>query len=210
MAKPSFWDNQERAQATVEERKSLSAIIAPLESALKASDDLSAMIEMAAEDDSFALEVPSEVERLEGVIEALVAAAHGSPEAADPAIALLESNFEERGVDALYDIATGKANPQLRAKAAKSLEKSDVRDEASKATLFLLDFRATKACEAKRELLSRARDDGDARAYAVVKTLAEGKGCGFLNLSDCYHCMRTKDAAKELKETLAKLEDRKK
>jgi hypothetical protein len=146
----------------------------------------------------------------EGVIEALVAAAHGSPEAADPAIALLESNFDERGVDALYDIATGKANPQLRAKAAKSLEKSDVRDEASKATLFLLDFRATKACEGKRELLSRARDDGDARAYAVVKTLAEGKGCGFLNLSDCYPCMRTKDAAKELKETLAKLEDRKK
>jgi peptide chain release factor 2 len=71
MAAPDFWNNQERAQAVVEERKSLTAIVTPLDSAVKSSDDLAAMIEMAAEDESFAAEVPAEVARLEEVVEKL-------------------------------------------------------------------------------------------------------------------------------------------
>ncbi len=62
MGQPDFWNNQERAQATVEERKSLNSIITPLDNILKSSDDLSAMIEMAEEDESFAAEVPGEVQ----------------------------------------------------------------------------------------------------------------------------------------------------
>ena len=71
MAEPGFWDNQERAQATVEERKSLNSVVAPLDEAIKRSGDLAAMIEMAAEDASFAREVPGEVNELEGRVEAL-------------------------------------------------------------------------------------------------------------------------------------------
>jgi peptide chain release factor 2 len=71
MARPDFWSNQERAQATVEERKSLNGIVTPLDTALKSSDDLAAMIEMAAEDETFAAEVPAEVDRLEDVVETL-------------------------------------------------------------------------------------------------------------------------------------------
>src|SRR5690606_11795599 len=63
MASPGFWDNQEKAQERVAERKGLIGIVKPLDEALKASDDLAAMIEMAAEDESFAAEVPPEVER---------------------------------------------------------------------------------------------------------------------------------------------------
>src|SRR5262245_22796940 len=49
MAEANFWNNQEKAQATVEERKSLNSILLPLDNILKSSDDLSAMIEMAEE-----------------------------------------------------------------------------------------------------------------------------------------------------------------
>jgi len=99
MAEPDFWSNQEKAQATVEERKSLNATVAPLDEAIKGSDDLAAMIEMAAEDESFAHEVPGEVERLETLVEnlklkALLSGRH------DAAGAILTINARDGGTDA--------------------------------------------------------------------------------------------------------------
>jgi peptide chain release factor 2 len=99
MAAPGFWDSQERAQATVEERKSLSTLLSPLDQAIKGGDDLSAMIEMAEEDDSFATEVPAEVERLETLLEQLkLKALLGGPH--DAAGALLSINARDGGTDA--------------------------------------------------------------------------------------------------------------
>jgi peptide chain release factor 2 len=99
MASPGFWGNQERAQATVEERKSLSGIVTPLDNALKSSDDLAAMIEMAAEDESFAAEVPAEVRRLEDVVEMLkLKALLNGPH--DAAGAILTINARDGGTDA--------------------------------------------------------------------------------------------------------------
>ncbi len=99
MAQPNFWGNQERAQATVEERKSLSSVINPLDAAIKSSDDLAAMIEMAAEEPSFKAEVPGEVQRLEGVVEALKLKAllNGRLDAAP---AILSINARDGGTDA--------------------------------------------------------------------------------------------------------------
>ena len=71
MAEPDFWGSQEKAQATVEERKSLTSITAPLDEAIKRGNDLAAMIEMATEDPSFAEEVPGEVAGLETLVEQL-------------------------------------------------------------------------------------------------------------------------------------------
>ncbi|MGI9457649.1 MAG: peptide chain release factor 2 [Aeoliella sp.] len=68
---PGFWDNQESAQEKIGELKSLTAIVGPLDNALAAAEDLSAMLEMAAEDESFAAEVPAEVARIEGLLEQL-------------------------------------------------------------------------------------------------------------------------------------------
>ena len=99
MASPSFWDNQEKAQATVDERKSLVAVVKPLDEALASGDDLTAMIEMAAEDESFAAEVPGEVRRLEKLLEdlklqALLGGTH------DAAGAMLTINARDGGTDA--------------------------------------------------------------------------------------------------------------
>ena len=99
MAGPGFWDDQEQAQQKVGSRKSLVSVVKPLDDALAASDDLAAMVEMAGEDESFAAEVPAEVERLETILEQLKLQAllNGQHDAAG---AILTINARDGGTDA--------------------------------------------------------------------------------------------------------------
>lgn len=96
---PGFWDDQEQAQSVIGELKGVSAIVAPLDEAVAAADDLAAMIEMAEEDESFAEEVPAEVERIEGQLEELKLKAllNGSHDAAG---AIITINARDGGTDA--------------------------------------------------------------------------------------------------------------
>ncbi len=71
MAAAGFWDNQESAQETVAELKSLKAIAGPLTELIDSSDDLAALLEMADEDPEIADEVVSEIKRLETSLEDL-------------------------------------------------------------------------------------------------------------------------------------------
>ncbi|GAG52778.1 unnamed protein product, partial [marine sediment metagenome] len=68
MAESDFWNNQETAQATIGELKSLGAILKPLDEAIAAADDLGVLVEMAREDSALAGEVPAEVDRLEKLV----------------------------------------------------------------------------------------------------------------------------------------------
>ena len=99
MAAADFWNHQETAQEKVTERKTLLGILKPLDEVYSASDDLAAMIEMAGEDDSFAAEVPPEVERLEGEIEELKLKALLSGDH-DAAGAILTIHARDGGTDA--------------------------------------------------------------------------------------------------------------
>jgi peptide chain release factor 2 len=65
MAGPGFWNNQEKAQEAVGQLKALKSIVNALGQAIKTSEDLDAMLEMAAEDESFAAEVTAEIQRLD-------------------------------------------------------------------------------------------------------------------------------------------------
>jgi len=99
MASPDFWNNQERAQATVQELKALNAIVKPLDEATRASDDLQAMIEMADEDPAFAAEAAGEVGRLDELVaglelKSLLSGTH------DGAGALLTIHARDGGTDA--------------------------------------------------------------------------------------------------------------
>ena len=99
MAIEGFWGNQEKAQATILDLKSLTAIVKPLDEALTAGDDLAAMIEMADEDESFVAEVPAEVGRLEKQLSqlelsSLLSGTH------DGAGAMLTINARDGGTDA--------------------------------------------------------------------------------------------------------------
>jgi peptide chain release factor 2 len=68
MAEPGFWNNQEKAQATIVELKSLGAILKPLDEAIRAAADLKVLVEMADEDPSLVDEVAAEVGRLETLV----------------------------------------------------------------------------------------------------------------------------------------------
>jgi peptide chain release factor 2 len=69
MARPDFWDNQTRAQETVAELKSVNTVVKPLEELVTAGEDLAAMVDMADEDESFASELPAELDRLESMLD---------------------------------------------------------------------------------------------------------------------------------------------
>jgi serine/threonine-protein kinase len=126
----------------------------------------------------------------------------------DDAFALLEAQMGARGIDILYDIAfgaSGRQYPQAAARARHSLDVDDVRGRASPALAVLLDFRDAKTCDAKRALLERAHDHGDARLLLVLQPYLASRGCGFLGQRDCYPCMH-KDTA--LRDAMSAIEER--
>ena len=99
MAAPDFWNDQESAQAKVAEKKTLMSVLAPLDEASAASEELDLTIEMAAEDEELASEVPGAVEKLEASIEelklkALLNGAH------DAAGAIITIRARDGGTDA--------------------------------------------------------------------------------------------------------------
>jgi len=129
-------------------------------------------------------------------------------EAQDDAFTLLESQMGPRGIDILYDIAfgaSGRQYPQAAARARHSLDVADVRGRASPALAVLLDFRDAKTCDAKRALLDRAHDHGDARLLLILQPYVASRGCGFLGQRDCYPCMH-KDTA--LRDAMSAIEER--
>jgi peptide chain release factor 2 len=99
MTRPGFWDRQDAAQKTVAELKDLTAIVKPFDEASSASADIQAMIEMAEEDPSFALELPAELERVENLIDQLeLKGLLNGPH--DAAGAMLTINARDGGTDA--------------------------------------------------------------------------------------------------------------
>jgi serine/threonine protein kinase len=129
-------------------------------------------------------------------------------ESQDDAFTLLDSKMGTLGIDILYDIAygaSGKQYPQAATRARHSLDLTDVRGRASPALDVLLDFREAKTCEAKRALLDRARDRGDARMLLVLQPYLGTRGCGFLSRSDCYPCLH-KDSS--IRDAMSAIEER--
>jgi peptide chain release factor 2 len=99
MGAPDFWNNQEKAQATVVELKSLKAILKPLDEIEQQIGDLKAMLELSQDDSGFAAEIPGQIGRLEKAIEQLeTQALLGGPLDANPAI--LSINARDGGIDA--------------------------------------------------------------------------------------------------------------
>ncbi len=65
MTAPDFWNGQERAQAVIQELKTLNGVIKPFEDLVAQGDDLQAMIDLAEEtdDDSFDEELRPAIDR---------------------------------------------------------------------------------------------------------------------------------------------------
>jgi serine/threonine-protein kinase len=126
----------------------------------------------------------------------------------DDAFAILESQMGTDGPDLLYDMGYGapaKLYPQAAARAKRSLDVSEVRAHASAALRVLLDMRDAKTCDQKRELLTDAKDHGDARLIPLLTPLESTRGCGFLGHGDCQPCLHRDHA---LAETIKAIQDR--
>ena len=99
MGKPDFWDDNETAQKTVAQLKSLKTIVGPMDELSTSVEDLDALIEMADEDESIVDEVASEVTRLEQILDDLeLKALLNGPN--DSAGAILTINARDGGTDA--------------------------------------------------------------------------------------------------------------
>ena len=71
MGEAEFWNNSEKAQATVAELKRINSILKPLDEALGASADLEALEELAREDGSLEADLATEADRLEKLVDHL-------------------------------------------------------------------------------------------------------------------------------------------
>jgi peptide chain release factor 2 len=65
MGQPSFWDNPERAQQTIQQLKPLNALLKPYEELTAAAGDLQALAELAEEDASLERELEDELRAME-------------------------------------------------------------------------------------------------------------------------------------------------
>jgi serine/threonine-protein kinase len=115
-------------------------------------------------------------------------------ESLDASIAILEKDFGARGVDVLYALATGPSPHRTKSRYAESLVRPEVRARASAAASIAIGLRAESSCAAKRDLLSRAAQEGDGRALEQLKMLTQKHNCGRYGLIDCWACLR-KDSA---------------
>ncbi len=99
MAATDFWNNQEKAQATVGQLKGLRLVVVPLKESIAAADDLDGLIEILEEDESARGEVEAEVSRLEKQVEELELKAMLNGRH-DSAGALLSVHARDGGIDA--------------------------------------------------------------------------------------------------------------
>jgi peptide chain release factor 2 len=71
MGQPGFWDDQDKAQALMDELKATKGVIKPFDEALAACDDMDAIMEIAEEDESCFDEAVAEIDKMEKTLEEL-------------------------------------------------------------------------------------------------------------------------------------------
>ena len=139
------------------------------------------------------------------VIKAIIAAVQSDAGAEEAAATLLERDLGEAGVELLYDLTSKQTGARWKPRLNQSLGKPEVLAHASPAVRLALELRAAKRCEAKRDLLPRVVKEGDRRALAQLKSMTQTQGCGFLDLQDCWPCLRKTTA---LQDAITALESR--
>ena len=141
----------------------------------------------------------------EDVRRVLLLAANGPPDAAAQAFDLIGTRMGSAGPDLLFELATTATTAKYpKERATKLLDDPGVRALASPALLIAIELRAVLPC-ARKPLLARARDTGDARSLASLKQPLATTGCGFFRRGDCYDCFGNRA---ELKEAIAAIESR--
>ena len=99
MGGATFWDNQEKAQEVVGQLKSVKAIVVPMSEMISTCEDMSALLEMAEEDEDAKAEVARELSSLEKQLDDLeLKSLLDGPH--DASGALIQINARDGGTDA--------------------------------------------------------------------------------------------------------------
>src|SRR5437763_723105 len=99
MGEPGFWDNQESAQATMNQLKQINASLKPLSELIKGADDLAVMLEFAESGEEMTAEIQAAVAALtEEFSKVELQAMLSAPEDASSAFVAIQSG--EGGTDA--------------------------------------------------------------------------------------------------------------
>ena len=99
MSAANFWDNQEKAQETVGQLKSVKAIVSPMLQMISSEEDLRALMEMAEEDPEIVPDVVNEIKNLESQLDDLeLKSLLNGPH--DGSGAILTINARDGGTDA--------------------------------------------------------------------------------------------------------------
>ena len=107
------------------------------------------------------------------------------------ALVAMSQNETQAGPDLIYQAMRRFRHQQDIAEFARSLLLTQpVYKYASPALTVVIDAESLSECKDVRQLVDRARDDGDARAVRHMAKFAETTGCGVHGNEDCYPCLR--------------------
>lgn len=99
-----------------------------------------------------------------------------------------------RGADVVFDTwrrtRKDKARAGLSAVAKKMAFSENAKERASPALRVALKLYQGRACKSFKAVLPQAAQHSDRRSLPVLLALERRKGCGLLNLQDCYGCLR--------------------
>jgi len=122
----------------------------------------------------------------------------------EEALRLAAHQLGEKGLDLLWDVwVATKKNPEqatINRRVRQFLDDSAVREHATRELTLVLDLERAekrKRCAEVKTALPKVAEYGDARLLPLLDRFKITRGCGFVDLGDCWDCLRgNKDLAR--------------
>jgi serine/threonine-protein kinase len=119
------------------------------------------------------------------------------PAASEDALRLAAHQLGPRGLDLLWDVwQSTRLKPELQSvnrRVRQFLDDSAVREHASRELALVLELEHAekrKRCSEAKPLLPKVLEYGDERLLPILDHFKSTRGCGFVDLGDCWECLR--------------------
>jgi eukaryotic-like serine/threonine-protein kinase len=133
-----------------------------------------------------------------------------APSASEDALRLAAHNLGERGLDIVWDVwsATRQKQDQaaLSKRARQFLDDSAVQRQASRELSLVLELERAerrRRCGEAKSALAKVREYGDRRVLPTLERFKSTRGCGFMDLGDCWGCLRGKQELASARDSAA-------
>ncbi|GMV16346.1 MAG: protein kinase [Polyangiaceae bacterium] len=121
----------------------------------------------------------------------------------DATFALLEGPMGSRGADMMHDLATTEGvRREVRQRADRWLGSEAFQKRSTPALNVLVALEKAKTCRERYALLLRAKNQGDERTLALLRSYEKKSGCGKKGNEDCNECMRSDKRLEEAVEAV--------